>query len=428
MRLAGQRRDLPSRMRSVLPVSDPQTPTLVIESAGDSYDWALLEALAEPLLSLLGRTGLTAELTLALLRLKTSGAAVADELGYDDLADACQVSRSEVEQTASRLATALTPLLERLQPVVAHLTDHATARPFDPDGSEFGSEEEILTALRSLPEIGEGAAALVTRVRNAATLDELRKALGLDLAAFNQTLSELGGRYQPLDYTAAHEEEFGLYAREHWAEISLRLRWGRLPLHQRYEPQLDWSHLHRPAALTADPAWAATHDHLEPGLLQARWRSWHDSSAPTYPPTGRHSNRSTRSEPATPTWSALRRRTWENYRPRLDRPHWRPGPRRLRLRRSRRGSAKPARLSRSSRLHATDRRADHLAAAAGRLAQRHAHHHRPGHAAAHCNRPRRTAERGGTRTSRARTCPAQPGARRAPSRRRRRPRRAATRP
>ncbi|HJP59965.1 MAG TPA: hypothetical protein VJ865_08195, partial [Gemmatimonadaceae bacterium] len=119
VRIGDETRPIPNRLHGVLPMPHGETPTLVVEKPDKALDWHLLETAAEPLLYLLGRPHLTDAFRLATLRLQARNSPLHD-LDDSDLAAACGVSEGEVRGTTRRVDTAITPLLMRLYPVLAH--------------------------------------------------------------------------------------------------------------------------------------------------------------------------------------------------------------------------------------------------------------------------------------------------------------------
>jgi hypothetical protein len=243
---------------------------MAVQGEGD-LDWGALDGIAEPLARLLNRSQIAADLALTVLKLRTAGVTVAEGPRHGDIAAACNVAEDDVIQTARRLDTAFAPVLERLQPVIAHFAGLDAARPFDPDGDGIHSDEEVLTALSTLAaDLPEPPLALLTRARNSATHDELRRALYISLTAYNTTLSALGGRYRPLDYTHQHREEFQLLVASRWPLLSQRLRWARLPGFTAHDVGDDWAVLRNRTSITADPTWGTTLDALDEDTMLTR--------------------------------------------------------------------------------------------------------------------------------------------------------------
>ncbi|HVV76272.1 MAG TPA: DUF3883 domain-containing protein [Mycobacteriales bacterium] len=265
-----QTRELPRQLNGVLPIADEEYPTLAVRGHA-VLTWTILEAIAEPLMTLINRQQLAAELALVLLKLQTAGVDIADGPTHQDVAAACSVNEPDVLRTSRRLDAAFAPLLERLQPIVAHFCGVDAARRFDPDADDIRSDEELLTALTKLSaSLPEPAPTLLDRARNTANHDELRRALGIPLKDHNTTLLALGTRYRPVDYSAQHAEEFALHVSARWQELSTRIRWSRLPGFLACDVGADWASLRRRSCLTHDSTWGTSLDSLDEPTMARR--------------------------------------------------------------------------------------------------------------------------------------------------------------
>lgn len=265
-----QTRELPDQLNGVLPVTDDEHPSLALCGHSD-LTWTTLEALAEPLARLLNRPQLAPELALTLLKLQTAGVTVTEGPTHADVAAACNVTEQNVIHTMRRLDTALAPVLERLQPIVAHYCGVDAAHQFDPDGDNIRSDEELVAALADIAtQLPEAPATLLNRARETASHDELRRALGISLTEHNATLRAIGGRHQAIDNTEQHNEEFTFYVSSRWSELSQRIRWARLPRFAAHDVGDDWPQLRRRTCITVDGNWGTTIDTLDEGTMAAR--------------------------------------------------------------------------------------------------------------------------------------------------------------
>ena len=268
--VSGQTRELPAQLNGVLPVTDDEHPSLAV--VGHSHlTWTTLDALAEPLARLLNRPQLAPELALTLLKLQNAGVAVAEGPTPADIAAACNVTEQNVVHTVRRLDMALAPVLERLQPIVAHYCGVEAARRFDPDCDDIRSDEELLSALADIAvHLPEAPSRLLSRARDTASHDELRRALQITLTEHNASLKALGGRHKLVDNTEQHDEEFTFYVSSRWSELSQRIRWSRLPGFRAFDVGDNWPLLRRRTCITPDANWGTTLDTLDEATMAGR--------------------------------------------------------------------------------------------------------------------------------------------------------------
>ena len=269
VRIGSDTRPLPPRSQGVLSVADRDYPALLVESSGE-LDWVKLDAIAEPLMYLIGRPEFATEFRLATTRMRAANVPL-DGLEEEDVASACDVSVQDVRTTARRIESSITPLLERLYPVVVHYAGAGNATVFDPDTSSLASEREIAEALaRVADRLPVAPGDLLRRTTDAGNVDGLRISLGLPLAALNATLFMLGDRYKPIDYSEQHAEEFADHVRRTRDRIFDRIRWTRWDRFTAFEPQADWTAVRRLDVLTPDSGWGLTLDVLTTELMEAR--------------------------------------------------------------------------------------------------------------------------------------------------------------
>ena len=270
VRVGEETRPLPDRMQGVLPIDDPQHPTLVIQAPDPFLTWEKVEAFAEPLLYILRRPEFATELQLAVTRMRAGNIPV-DQFTDADVADACDVAFQDVQTTALRIQAAVAPLLSRLFPVVVYYAGVENAASFEPETSFITAEADALEELvkiagflaRHTPEY------LITLAARASTLDELRLALEIPIVAMNATLLLIGGRHRLIDYGDQHAEDFADYVRQNHARIMDRIRWARWDRFASYDSQSDWRDLRKPASFTPDSTWGTTLDSLSPATMDA---------------------------------------------------------------------------------------------------------------------------------------------------------------
>ena len=284
VRIGPDARPLPSRFQGVLSVADRDYPSLLVEGS-EELDWGMLDAIGEPLMYLIGRPEFATEFRLATTRMRAANVPL-DGLEDEDVATACDVSVNHVRTTARRIRLSMTPLLERLYPIVVHYADAGSAVPFDPDTSSLASETEVTEALAHVAGcLPVPPAELLKRAAEAGTVDGLRVSLCLPLADLNATLSTLGGRHKPIDYSERHAEEFADHVRRTRDSIFDRIRWARWVQFADFKPQTDWMTIRRLDALTPDSSWGLTLDSLLPEVMEARVETELERILGVTPPT-----------------------------------------------------------------------------------------------------------------------------------------------
>ena len=272
--IAGATLDIPARLHGVLAVPDDALPTLLAQDHPGAIEWPLLEALAEPLVGLLSYPDLNAQLGLAFMRLRAAGVPAGTGPTHDELSDALDVSVDDIHQTARRVQGAIAPLLYRIYPVIVHSSSLTVAAPFVPYVGEYTSEDQVLVGLEVVAEhLPVQPEQLIAVARDSASIDELRRALSIDLESFNHTLRTLGSSYASIDYEPEHAEKFREYVYAHRKALQNRLRWSRLTDFSAYRPQPDWSRLRDLSFLSPDQVWNTTRDELDDEVIVDRIES-----------------------------------------------------------------------------------------------------------------------------------------------------------
>jgi hypothetical protein len=270
VRLGHETRALPERLHGVLPVPHHELPTLIVEGPGHELTSATLEAMAEPLAYLIGRRDYARTIRWAAERTQRTSGPLA-ELGGDEIAEICDVTTEDVRTIARRIQSALTPLLDRLYPIVVYYTDAETAAPLDPETPAVQSETEARDVLAALADhLGHDPNQLLAAALDAPDLATLQRKLKIPLRELNTTLSSLGNRYPVIDYSQQHAEDFSDYLRSLRDRLLDRLRWARWDRFAAFDPQPDWPQLRRVESIGPDPNWGTTVDTVPPDLMDAR--------------------------------------------------------------------------------------------------------------------------------------------------------------
>lgn len=272
VRLDSQIRSLPERMHGVLSIPDTERPVLLIADVAAQLTAEVLEAIAEPLAYLIGRREADRTFRWAFERVRRLTTDLAgSELTHADIAEVCDVRLDDVRTVALRLQSALTPLLDRLYPIIVHLAGPAAAARFDPQKTILATEPDVYAALADIAgELDRDPDELLSAAHDTATLAAFQRILRIPVAEMNATLSSLAPRYPLISYAEQHADDFNEYVRMQRDRLLDRIRWDRWPLFEARQVQLDWSQLRRVEMLQPDPAWGTTLDELTTGLMDER--------------------------------------------------------------------------------------------------------------------------------------------------------------
>ena len=116
----------------------------------------------------------------------------------------------------------------------------------------------------------------MTEAREAGSVDDLRRALGLNFAQFNAALRELGGEYEPIRNEAAHAQALRHYVEVHREELLLALRRRFLGACRDGRPLDDYVTNRELRALDPDPAWLDYYEIPTDELLATHAAEWID--------------------------------------------------------------------------------------------------------------------------------------------------------
>jgi hypothetical protein len=271
--LAGQLAPLPERLRGVFPVPVDPDPVLVVQGDQTDLGWPTLRALAGPLAELIGIPSLVDSLWRAVSELEHTSAALHEELTDQQLATALSVGADQVRHARHRTGADINPIRRRLYPLVAHLVGAPAARPLEAD-ARITDDAALRAAVRALPlPDAITADALVDAATEEPSLDQLRRRLGVDFAAFNQTLANLS-HYRPITHPDNHVAALRAFIAEHHTDLINRLRASRLAEFDQFQPQSDWTALRRFEGLDPDPTWLTQYETPPQPLLAERAEQW----------------------------------------------------------------------------------------------------------------------------------------------------------
>jgi len=289
--IEGARTELPPSSQSV-PMDDDSFPTVVVADCASG--WSELRAASTGVCHLLGVPTLQPALELALVKLQARvGDALPLGLTDDDLVHALDTPAhrlielrhglaSEIHEAVDRLRPALICLLgaDRIDDITGALT-HA---------ADWKAVESTIEAWE--PDLGSPAQVLLEMAKQVSTDDELRVALGLPFATYNEALQLLGPPYRPVTHVREHEMAFRAFVEAHNGAIDDRLREHYAPRAARVEDLTGYVEGRRREGLSPDPAWLLRYETPPDDIMRVaveRWLGSHgsdpDLAAPgTLPP------------------------------------------------------------------------------------------------------------------------------------------------
>ncbi|WP_260609814.1 DUF3883 domain-containing protein [Streptomyces sp. WAC06614] len=262
--LDGRPVTMPHRLGGVLPLADPEHPLLLAPQAEPG--WGEVPRIVEAVGDLIDRPDLGPRLRLAVFSLASLYAAVPAP-GDEQLAEALEVTPSQLQQTRDRVDGAIGLVVERCYPFLAHALGVEEARgltvPAPRDAADFrASLERHADALPLPPQ------EFLARARSARDLDDLRSRLGVGFAEFNATLGSLGPDHGPVSHAEAHEEALHQYLDLHGKDIVDRLRRVAVADFDARRPMPHWPALRSLEWIGIPPEWAYAVESAGPALLE----------------------------------------------------------------------------------------------------------------------------------------------------------------
>jgi hypothetical protein len=176
----------------------------------------------------------------------------------DGIAEALRLSVKQVESTRLRLDGGLDAIVRRLYPVLVYWAGQVAADAAADAARAVKEISELTEALSMAGALPVDIDQLIATARTATSLGELRAALGLDFASFNQALRALAPEYAPISHQAEHEQALRGYLSLFRATLIDQLRWSRLADFDGGRPQPDWPELRTFSWVTIPAEWGET--------------------------------------------------------------------------------------------------------------------------------------------------------------------------
>jgi hypothetical protein len=269
--VGGSEGPIPDDLDGILPAPDDKHPAIIVRGP-DQIDWPLMSRIAGALALALERPGLIDQIRLVFYALEreagTKGLAFAmpDET---TLAAALGKPASRVREVLRSLRSTSVRLLEFLTPALHVLHGADLANALRNAADRMLEEGDVLAFLISGGVGSAQARTLIDLCRDADSLNDLRKRLGLDLSTFNAALTALGSPWRPLSFEERLARAFGLRLEERRIELEQRVRDAWL---NRFDAGADLAEYRTQLGLPGiimPPGWIAIHDDADDALVDA---------------------------------------------------------------------------------------------------------------------------------------------------------------
>ena len=258
---------LPTSRYGLLAQPDNDTPSVLAPALLSGLSGTGLVVLAEEMTVAVGRPDLQERVRAAVLGLLRSGGDHPYP-GDDDIAEVLRLSVKQVESTRLRLSGGLDAIVRRLYPVLVYWVGQVAADGAADAARTVKGIPELTDALSMAGALPVDVEQLVATVRTATSLGELRAALALDFASFNQVLFTLAPEYAPISHQSEHEQALRGYLSLFRTTLIDQLRWSRLADFDGRRPQPDWPELRTFSWVTVPAEWGETVEKTSRPLLE----------------------------------------------------------------------------------------------------------------------------------------------------------------
>ena len=258
---------LPTSRHGLLAQPDDENPSVLAPAPLSGLSGTELVVLSEEITVAVGRPDLQERVRAAVLELLRSGGDHPNP-GDDDIAEALRLSVKQVESTRLRLSGGLDAIVRRLYPVLVYWVGQVAADAAADAARAVKGISELTDALSMAGPLPVDADQLVATARTATSLGELRAALALDFASFNQVIRTLTPEYAPISHQAEHEQALRGYLSLFRATLIDQLRWSRLADFDGRRPQPDWRELRTFSWVTVPAEWGETVEKTSRPLLE----------------------------------------------------------------------------------------------------------------------------------------------------------------
>ena len=263
----------PRAMRDAVPLPDERNPTIIVRGRGPSLSWAQLETLLPALADLIGYAELAPAMQLAVTRLTPTDLELPMSApSISEIAEALDEPEHRIGEVIRGLRGSAAALLELLAPALVVLVGPDEYERVAAEARDLDDEEDLLGLIGGL-ELAIPPEELRLIARTAGAADDVRRAMGITLADFNGALRALGR--PPIHYTEEHAQAFSTFIGTHRDETLLVVRRAYLALFRdgtalnAYVEARDGLR-----SLGPDPAWLDEHEIPSDVAMRERLTQW----------------------------------------------------------------------------------------------------------------------------------------------------------
>ncbi|MET2830887.1 ATP-binding protein [Mesorhizobium shangrilense] len=270
VRIEGKTGDLPHELDGVLAVPHGDRPTLIVQSQSTSLDWPTLARLSRGIAPAVDRAWLHTDMRMVFQAIAAMHPQIGGGLEQPNdevIARAIGQPIHRVREVLRSLRSTSRRLFDFLVPAAVVRWGSEVAYLLLDGESKFLEDQDIVTALSATGVDPAEARQVLLLCREADSIDDLRRAMNVDLPTFNIALVELGLPWKPLNFEGRIRDGFASRIAERRNALEQRVRDAFL---KDFDDQKDLSRYaeeRRLSWLDIDMGWITARDTLENQLI-----------------------------------------------------------------------------------------------------------------------------------------------------------------
>lgn len=265
----GETLDASGHLAQAVHIADPDWPLLVLNDSELSVpSWGALAALADDLAELVGRGTVAAEIRAAALSLEQM---VPDwrEPSDGELAKVLRCSVDEVTNVLRGLRSSTDHRRLLLAPFIGVYGGNAALASFDVRStSDLDELHGLVVELLG----GPVAERLLDAIERSDSIDEVRRAMEIDLGVLNTVLVELGR--PPVQFAMDHEVDVNGYVAQYQDDIVNALRLRYLDRFRAHGDLTEYAAARNLAGINPDPEWLHAYERPTEAMVSAWVDRW----------------------------------------------------------------------------------------------------------------------------------------------------------
>jgi hypothetical protein len=192
----------------------------------------------------------------------------------DDFARMLDLAPAQISEVILHLGSPTDSIVRDLAPVVAYFAGTGSGHELLSKIGQLDDEAALAALLGELaPEAGDSSA-LVSAARDAGSIPELRRQLGLDYARFNAVLREMGEPYEQIWNRPGHQHALQHYLDENREGIVDALRARFLHVFRDGSPLDDYVAVRELGSITPEEQWLDEFDIPPDDVLENHVQTW----------------------------------------------------------------------------------------------------------------------------------------------------------